>query len=494
MILQLAFLVAGAAADLAHHPGADPRLHLRRRRKNRRGMRFTNTSMLDVVVPKQSQWRRHLAVALSLLSLITLTAAFARPKTQIDVPRERATVVMVIDASLSMQATDVKPTRLDAAKQAAIDFVTTLPEKYNVSVVSMAGSAAILVPPTTAHNTVENAINSIQLQESTAIGEGIATGAVARSSRLPRIRTTRTRLRPGAIVLLSDGKNTTGRAPLQAAAEAKAAKVPIYTIAYGTENGFVDLDGKREPVPVDHEEMQPDRRGHQWRVLRGGHGRSAEEGVPEHRLRRRLREGRPRGDRPLCWLRPGAGRARRPGCDLAGSKMAVMRLRIAPCSVAAIRPRRLGLPPGQSTPGSCLGSGDSLLSEEGDRDDSAALVSCAEPAVAAGADSAAGRAVPVAGAAQAEPQKPVSQTMFDLVIPRDRTWLRHRRRRSVDPQPADLDGGLRQAERSGLGAAGAGDHRGDHRRVAVHGGQDVDPNRLDAAKAAAEQFVNIPAA
>ena len=102
------------------------------RRKNRRGMRFTNTSMLDVVVPKQSQWRRHLAVALSLLSLITLTAAFARPKTQVDVPRERATVVLVIDASLSMQATDVPPTRLDAAKQAAIEFVVALPDKYNV--------------------------------------------------------------------------------------------------------------------------------------------------------------------------------------------------------------------------------------------------------------------------------------------------------------------------------------------------------------------------
>ena len=96
------------------------------------------------------------------MSLITLTAAFARPKTQVDVPRERATVVMVIDASQSMQATDVKPTRLDAAKQAAIDFVSKLPEKYNVAVVSMAGSCAILVPPTTAHHTVENAINSIQ--------------------------------------------------------------------------------------------------------------------------------------------------------------------------------------------------------------------------------------------------------------------------------------------------------------------------------------------
>ena len=206
-------------------------------RKNRRGMRFTNTSMLDVVVPKQSQWRRHLAVALSLLSLITLTAAFARPKTQIDVPRERATVVVVIDASLSMQATDVKPSRLDAAKQAAIDFVMKLPEKYNVSVVSMAGASAILVPPTTAHVTVQNAINSIQLQESTAIGEGIAT-ALRALQQAPKDKDDPNSIAPGAIVLLSDGSNTTGRAPLQAAAEARTAKVPIYTIAYGTENGY----------------------------------------------------------------------------------------------------------------------------------------------------------------------------------------------------------------------------------------------------------------
>jgi Ca-activated chloride channel homolog len=225
------------------------------RRKNRRGMRFTNTSMLDVVVPKQSQWRRHVAVALSLLSLITLTAAYARPKTQIDVPRERATVVLVIDASLSMQATDVQPTRLDAAKQAAIDFVRALPEKYNVSVVSMAGSSAILVPPTTAHNTVENAINGIQLQESTAIGEGIAT-ALRALQQAPKDPKNPNAIAPGAIVLLSDGSNTAGRAPMQVAAEAKAANVPVYTIAYGTENGYVDLDGKREPVPVDHDEMR----------------------------------------------------------------------------------------------------------------------------------------------------------------------------------------------------------------------------------------------
>lgn len=225
------------------------------RRKNRRGMRFTNTSMLDVVVPRQSQWRRHLAVALSLLSLITLTAAFARPKTEVLVPRERATVVLVIDASLSMQATDVAPTRLDAAKKAAVDFVNQLPEKYNVSVVSMAGAAAVLVPPTTAHNTVEHAINSIQLQESTAIGEGITT-ALRALQQAPKDPSNPSSVAPGAIVLLSDGSNTAGRAPQQAAVEAKAAKVPVYTIAYGTENGFVDLDGKRQPVPVAHDEMR----------------------------------------------------------------------------------------------------------------------------------------------------------------------------------------------------------------------------------------------
>jgi len=225
------------------------------RRKNRRGMRFTNTSMLDVVVPKQSQWRRHLAVALSLLSLITLTAAFARPSTVIDVPRERATVVIVIDASQSMQATDVEPNRLAAAKTAAIEFVEKLPEKYNVSIVSMAGNASILVPPTLAHNTVENAINSIQLQDGTAIGEGIYT-ALRALQQAPKDPKKPDSVAPGAIVLLSDGSNTAGRAPMQGAAEARKAKVPIYTIAYGTENGYVDLDDERQAVPVDHELMK----------------------------------------------------------------------------------------------------------------------------------------------------------------------------------------------------------------------------------------------
>jgi Ca-activated chloride channel family protein len=224
------------------------------RRKNRRGMRFTNTSMLDVVVPKQSQWRRHLAVALSLLSLITLTAAFARPKATVEVPRERATVVLVIDASQSMAAVDVAPTRLDAAKKAAITFVQQLPDKYNVSVISMAGNVSILVPPTLQHDTVETAINSIKLQDSTAIGQGINT-AMRALQQAPKDPAHPNDPAPGAIVLLSDGTNTSGSSPQQAAADAGKAKVPIYTISYGTENGYVDLDGKRQLVPVDHQLM-----------------------------------------------------------------------------------------------------------------------------------------------------------------------------------------------------------------------------------------------
>ncbi|WP_246187024.1 VWA domain-containing protein [Microlunatus speluncae] len=224
-------------------------------RKNRRGMRFTNTSMLEAVIPKQSQWRRHLAVALSIISLVMLTFAWGRPATKVEVPRERATVVIALDASQSMQAVDVKPTRLDAAKQAAIEFVKQLPDKYNVSVVSFAGSATILVPPTLSHTTVENTINGIKLDDSTAIGEAIFTGLRA-IGQAPKDPDDPKNVAPGAIVLLSDGTNTAGRAPTQGAAAAKNAKVPVYTIGYGTENGFVDLDGKREPVPVDHELMQ----------------------------------------------------------------------------------------------------------------------------------------------------------------------------------------------------------------------------------------------
>ncbi|MGI8767624.1 MAG: VWA domain-containing protein [Propionibacteriaceae bacterium] len=224
-------------------------------RKNKRGMRFTNTSMLEVVVHKQSQWRRHVALALSLLSLITLTFAFSKPVGTVQVPRERATIVVVLDTSLSMQAIDVKPNRLAAAQQAAKAFVLSLPAKYNVALVALWGNPTIVVRPTVDHQAVVRSIDALKLQDSTAIGESIAQ-ALRAVEQAPKDPHDPNSIAPGAIVLLSDGGNTTGRAPDQVATEAKAAKIPIYTIAYGTENGYVDLDGKRETVPVDKAQME----------------------------------------------------------------------------------------------------------------------------------------------------------------------------------------------------------------------------------------------
>ncbi len=224
-------------------------------RKNRKGMRYTNTSMLSRVLGKQSQWRRHLAFALALLSLVTLTIAFAKPLGEALVPRERATIVVVIDVSQSMQAADVEPTRLEAAQAAATEFVDSLPDKYNVSLVSMAGSTKIIVPPTTDHGAVKRGIATLELADSTAIGDGIATAMQALEAA-PQDPNDPDADIPGAIVLLSDGENNTGQAPMQEANAAGERGVPVYTIAYGTENGYVDLDGERFVVAVNHDQMR----------------------------------------------------------------------------------------------------------------------------------------------------------------------------------------------------------------------------------------------
>ena len=216
--------------------------------KKKTGMRFTNTAILGQVVPKQSQWRRHLAVALSIAALVALSLAWARPNGVEMQPRERATVVLVLDTSLSMQATDVKPSRLDAAKDAALTFIKALPAQYNLSVVSLSGNPSVRLPPTTDRVQAQQAVRSLKLQESTAVGESLYT-ALSALQMAPK--GTDSTPAPGAIVLLSDGQNTAGRSPAQAANEARKQSVPVYTIAYGTENGYVDLDGKRERVPPD---------------------------------------------------------------------------------------------------------------------------------------------------------------------------------------------------------------------------------------------------
>jgi len=222
------------------------------RQRSHHGMRYTNTTVLGEVLPKQSQWLRHVIVALSVLSMLALGLAWARPLGLDKVPQERATVVLVIDVSWSMTATDVAPTRLDAAKTAAIGFVDALPDGYNVSLVSMSGSPKVRLPPVTDHTAVIRAIQALNPEDSSAVGDSLM-AALAAVSQVAQSDDDDPP--PAMIVVLSDGANTNGQAPLLAAQDCADAHVPVYTIAFGTDNGYVDLDGERYVVPPDHELM-----------------------------------------------------------------------------------------------------------------------------------------------------------------------------------------------------------------------------------------------
>jgi Ca-activated chloride channel family protein len=219
----------------------------------RRGIRYTNTGVLGAVIPQQRQWRRHVTVAMALCSLVMITAAWARPVGIEKVPRERATVIVVLDASQSMQATDVSPNRFDAEKSAAKDFVAKLPVKFNVSVVSLSGSPTLLTPPTTDRGVVNTAIDKMELEDGTAIGSAISVALTAVAQAPKGDDDTAA---PAMIVLLSDGVSTGGDDVKTASDKAKEQQVPVYTIAFGTQNGYVDLDGKRENVAPDTATLQ----------------------------------------------------------------------------------------------------------------------------------------------------------------------------------------------------------------------------------------------
>ena len=222
-----------------------------RRRHKARPHAITN---LERVLPRQQAWKRHIAVGAAVLALAALNLAFAQPKGEVDVPRERATIVITIDVSRSMIAQDVAPNRFDAAKAAARDFLQLLPGGFNVSLVSFAGTAAVVVPPTADRGVVGAAIDNLQVAPSTAIGEGIYSSLDA-MAQAPADPDHPDDPAPGAAVLLSDGYTNVGRPSDQAAAEAKKQRIPIYTIAYGTANGYVESNGRREPVPVNPAEL-----------------------------------------------------------------------------------------------------------------------------------------------------------------------------------------------------------------------------------------------
>jgi Ca-activated chloride channel family protein len=167
------------------------------------------------------------------------------------VPRERATVVMAVDVSLSMQARDIEPTRFQAMQTAATQFVQVLPARINLGLVSFAGTATTLVPPTTDRTQVAGAIKGLDLAESTAIGDAVFASLTAIETFQSSLNAPADKLPPARIVLLSDGYNTVGREASQAIDAARAAGVPVSTIAFGTDYGTLDLEGETVPVPVD---------------------------------------------------------------------------------------------------------------------------------------------------------------------------------------------------------------------------------------------------
>jgi len=214
----------------------------------------TGVRRLTRLLPVESAWKRHFSVIASLLSLAALVLAYAQPAAMVDVPKDRATVVIAIDVSVSMSATDVAPSRIEAEKAAASSFVDLLPASFNLAVVSFAATANIVMAPSTDRGAAKRAIDSLQLQPSTAIGEGIYTSLQALKLAPPDPQNPDDPA-PGAIVLLSDGSTNSGRSSAGAAQLAADQGVPVYTIAYGTDNGYIIENGQRQRVPVNHAEL-----------------------------------------------------------------------------------------------------------------------------------------------------------------------------------------------------------------------------------------------
>ena len=222
-------------------------------RKRSYAMRFTNVDLLRTLAPKGLGWRRHVSAAAFLLMLGALAAATARPSVDTEQPLERATVMLAIDVSLSMQADDVAPSRIEAAQEAAKAFVSELPPSYNLGLVSFAKAANVLVPPTKDRSAVVAAIDGLTLAEATATGEAVFTSLDAIRSVPPDGADGAP---PARIVLLSDGYRTSGRSIEDAATAASQGNVPVSTIAFGTDTGVVDIRGSVQRVPVDRLSLQ----------------------------------------------------------------------------------------------------------------------------------------------------------------------------------------------------------------------------------------------
>jgi Ca-activated chloride channel homolog len=229
--------------------------------RHRRMLRFANMELLESVAPKRPPPRRHLPAILLVIALVFLTVAMAGPTHDVRIPRNRAVVMLVMDVSQSMRATDVAPNRMAAAQEASKQFADELTPGINLGLIAYAGTATVLVSPTTGREATKAAIDKLQFADRTATGEGIFTalqaiatvGAVIGGGDEPP---------PARIVLFSDGKETVPSNPdnpkgaFTAARTAMDQGVPISTISFGTPYGYVEINDQRQPVPVDDEMLK----------------------------------------------------------------------------------------------------------------------------------------------------------------------------------------------------------------------------------------------
>lgn len=220
-----------------------------RRRPGRYSARFPGVPVLAGAVAATPLWRRHIPAAVAALALAALAVALARPQATIAVPVERASVVLVTDASRSMLATDVDPSRMDAARSAAGAFLDGVPDELRVGAVGFSTTPSSVVAPTQDRERVRAHLASLNADGSTATGDALA-------QALQLLKGQGKKQPPAAIVLLSDGKTTTGRDPVEVAREARDASVPVHTVSLGTSGGTItDSNGNTLPVPPDPETM-----------------------------------------------------------------------------------------------------------------------------------------------------------------------------------------------------------------------------------------------
>ena len=225
------------------------------RRRRRGAERFANPALVPNLVSARPGWRRHVAPILALGALALLVVGVARPHVVRDVTRDEATIVLAIDTSRSMAATDVQPTRFAAAKQAALAFLAEVPDNYNVGIVSFSTSADPVLPPTIDREAARTALSELRLGSGTAIGTAITRSvdlaldqADGQAKPQPGERS------PAAVLLLSDGAQTAGDIrPGPAAQRARRLGVPVSTVALGTGNAVVEVPrpgGLKERVVV----------------------------------------------------------------------------------------------------------------------------------------------------------------------------------------------------------------------------------------------------